>query len=91
MSADASTGQAFPVSPSVEWLIAANLASLNEVVTELVAASSPDPEYRRLVRDLLRDHSWSLGIEFQGERGDQQEAAQRLARKVNEVAGSWDT
>lgn len=68
-----------------EWLITANLASLNEIVTEL-AATSPDPEFRRQVRDLLRDHSWSLGIEFQGERGDQQEAAQRLARKVNEGA-----
>ena len=71
-----------------EWLIAANLASLNEVVTELADVVSQDPEFRRLVRDLLRDHSWSLGIEFQGERGDQQEAAQRLARKVKGTRGS---
>ena len=72
------------------WLIAANLASLNEIVTELAGAASPEPEFRRAVRDLLRDHSWSLGIEFQGERGDQQEAAQRLVRKVNEQGGTRD-
>ena len=73
---------------SGEWLIAANLASLNEVITELTNVVSQDPEFRRLVRDLLRDHSWSLGIEFQGERGDQQEAVQRLARKVTGTCGN---
>jgi hypothetical protein len=77
-------------SPNWDWLIAANLASLNEIVTELVQAGSPDPEFQRLVRDLLRDHSWALGVPFQGEAGNQDGAAARLARKVTEGAESWD-
>jgi len=75
---------------SPEWLIAANLASINEIVSELTATVSPDPDFAELVRTLLRDHSWSLGFEFQGQAGDQQETAERLARKVTENTGSWD-
>lgn len=53
--------------------LAANLASLNEIVTELVRASADgmraDPEFAVLVRDTLREHSRALGYVFQGERG----------------------
>jgi hypothetical protein len=48
--------------------VGANLASLNEIITEMVARVSPDPAFAALVRDLLREHSWSLGYAFQGER-----------------------
>ena len=48
--------------------IAANLASLNEIMTEVVAHTSPDGTFIGLVRDTLRNHSWALGFEFQGER-----------------------
>ena len=48
--------------------IAANLASLNELAAELTAAVSDDPEFVQMTRTTLRDHSWSLGYEFQGER-----------------------
>lgn len=50
-------------------VIKANLASLNEIVAELVDAVSDDPEFAQLTRDKLRDHSWALGYEFQGEAG----------------------
>ena len=46
-----------------------NLASLNEIMAEMVAAVSPDPEFVTMVRGVLRDHNWELGFEFQGERG----------------------
>jgi hypothetical protein len=49
--------------------IKANLASLNEVVAELVATHSNDLEFTNLVRGTLRQHSFDLGFEFQGERG----------------------
>jgi hypothetical protein len=47
--------------------IKANLASLNEVIGELVGAASADPAYRQMVRDTLRSHSRSLGFTFQEE------------------------
>jgi hypothetical protein len=47
--------------------VGANLASLNEIITEMVARVSPDPAFAAMVRDLLREHSWSLGYPFQGE------------------------
>ncbi len=76
---------ASPPEQTGDWLIAANLASLNEIVTELTSVASRDPEFRDLVRNLLRDHSWSLGVAFQGMHGDQQEAGRRLARQVEET------
>ena len=45
----------------------ANLASLNEVLAEM-AAQFGDASFGSTVRDTLRDHSWALGFEFQGER-----------------------
>ncbi len=47
--------------------ITANLASLNEIMAEMVAAVSTDPDFVVMTRDVLRDHSWSLGFEFQGQ------------------------
>lgn len=46
--------------------IAANLASLNEIVTEVTAAVSTDPGFAETVVTVLRDHTWKLGFEFQG-------------------------
>jgi hypothetical protein len=45
--------------------IKANLASLNEIVAEL--ASVYDAGFNLVVRETLRNHSWRLGYEFQGE------------------------
>jgi hypothetical protein len=47
--------------------VGANLASLNEIMTEVVAAVSPDPEFVDMVRGVLRTHSFALGYQFQGE------------------------
>jgi hypothetical protein len=47
--------------------LARNLASLNEIVAELVEKASPDPEFIAVTRGILRDHSHSLGYAFQGE------------------------
>lgn len=51
--------------------VAANLASLNEIITEMVQASADgtraDTEFAALIRDVLRQHSHSLGFKFQGE------------------------
>jgi hypothetical protein len=53
--------------------VRANLASLNEVVTEMVTALAKegigDAEFAEVVRTTLRDHSWALGFEFQGQSG----------------------
>jgi hypothetical protein len=49
-------------------VIAGNLASLNEILTEITAAVSEDPQFVTLVRDTLRGHSHALGFRFQGER-----------------------
>ncbi|SRR6266487_1922198 len=51
--------------------VAANLASLNEVLAEVVQALADhgwsDPEFAGLARRQLRDHSRALGYQFQGE------------------------
>lgn len=44
-----------------------NLASLNEIMAELVTFMSPDPEFAAMTVGVLRDHSWRLGYEFQGQ------------------------
>lgn len=49
--------------------VAANLASLNEIVTELTAAVSDDPDFVAMVRELLRGHSYALGYRPHGEEG----------------------
>jgi hypothetical protein len=56
-----------PGSPSQLETISANLASLNEIVMELVDHVSDDPEFRTVVRDVLRQATWNLGFEFQGQ------------------------
>lgn len=52
--------------------VRANLASLNEIMAEMTAVASDDPDFATLVRDLLRDHSHALGFEFQGDGGGEQ-------------------
>jgi hypothetical protein len=47
--------------------IAANLASLNEIIAEMTAVVSDDPEFAALVRETLRDHSHALGFSFMGD------------------------
>ena len=47
--------------------IKANLASLNEIITEMVAVVGKDTDFNEMVRKVLRDHSWALGFEFQGQ------------------------
>jgi hypothetical protein len=47
--------------------IAANLASLNEIMAELTAVVSDDPRFSALVRETLRDHSHAIGFSFQGD------------------------
>jgi hypothetical protein len=46
--------------------IGSNLASLNDIVMELVDSIS-DPAFAALVRDTLKAHSHALGYAFQGE------------------------
>lgn len=43
--------------------VAANLASLNDLVALLVRQVSDDPEFVKLVADTLADHTRSLGYE----------------------------
>jgi hypothetical protein len=47
--------------------IAANLASLNEIMAEMTAVVSDDPGFATLVREALREHSHALGFSFQGD------------------------
>lgn len=48
-----------------------NLSALNEIVAELaVCAISAEAGWIAVVVKTLRDLSWSLGFEFQGERPD---------------------
>jgi hypothetical protein len=49
--------------------VAANLASLNEIVAEMTARFSDDPEFTTMVRELLRGHSHALGFRFQDDEG----------------------
>jgi hypothetical protein len=49
-----------------------NLASLNEIVAELVTAfavgESPDVPFSEVTRQTLREHSHAIGFDFQGEQ-----------------------
>lgn len=49
-----------------------NLASLNEIISELAMGISTgktsDPEWSELVLTTLREHNWRLGFEFHGVR-----------------------
>jgi hypothetical protein len=47
--------------------ITANLASLNEIIAEMTAKVSGDPEFIAMVRRTLRDHSHALGFKFEGD------------------------
>lgn len=51
--------------------LAANLASLNEIVAEMVTALAErgvsDGGYAAVARSVLRDHSHALGFDFQCE------------------------
>lgn len=47
--------------------IAANLASLNEIIAELTAVRAVSPGFTALVRETLRDHSHAIGFSFQGD------------------------
>jgi hypothetical protein len=50
---------------------AANLASLNEIIAEMVQAmhmgTRPDGDFVALVGEELREHTWSLGYAFRGQ------------------------
>lgn len=48
----------------------ANLASLNDIIAEMTARVSDDPEFTAMVRELLRGHSRALGFQFQGDEGE---------------------
>jgi hypothetical protein len=48
-------------------LARANLSSLNDIIAEMTAKVSDDPEFTSMVRELLRGHSRSLGYHFQGD------------------------
>jgi hypothetical protein len=53
-------------SPDDLQAIQANLASLNEIMAEVVAKISPEEhEFVDMVRTTLRDHSWAIGFTFQ--------------------------
>ena len=58
--------------PPVPEVVDANLASLNEIVSQMMAAlvehGIGDSDFAGLVRTTLRDHSWALGFDFEGER-----------------------
>lgn len=45
----------------------ASVASLNEIIAEMTAKVSDDPEFTAMVRDLLRESSRSLGFKFRGD------------------------
>lgn len=47
--------------------MAANLASINEILAEMVSAAAA-PEFAEVAVTTLRDHSWRLGFTFQGAR-----------------------
>lgn len=57
---------------AVPQAVAANLASLNELIAEVVGKlgdlSMADPAFVRMATDVLRGHSLALGYQFQGER-----------------------
>lgn len=55
--------------PNIE--IAANLASLNEIIAEVTQALADhglaETEFAKVTRNTLREHSHALGFEFAGE------------------------
>ena len=52
-------------------LVAANLASLNEITAEIAQALAEngmaEQRWADVVRNSMREHCWSLGFEFQGQ------------------------
>jgi hypothetical protein len=72
-----------------------NLASINEILTEVVQALvvesnvSADQEFADLVRNTLRDHTYALGFEFQGERPNYAPTLLAGHNKVYEKARNW--
>jgi len=46
--------------------VEANLASLNEIIAEMAAVVSTDPAFLEMTVDVLREHTWALGLQFQG-------------------------
>jgi hypothetical protein len=56
-----------PAGDQLAAAIAANLATLNEIIAELTVVVSDDPQFAALVRETLRDHSHALGFSFQGD------------------------
>lgn len=69
VDADARPGPPLPPPGMPQWrrAVSANLAALNEITTELVAATSDSPEFAALVHGVLRDCTWALGYQFQGQ------------------------
>jgi hypothetical protein len=55
-----------PAGDQLAAALAANLATLNEIMAEMTAVVSDDPDFVGLVRQNLRDHSHAIGFEFQG-------------------------
>lgn len=53
-------------------MIKANLASLNEIVAEMADAMelgiTPDARWVEVVRNTCREHNWSLGFDWHGQR-----------------------
>jgi hypothetical protein len=72
------------LTPGLVEHMAANLASLNEIIAELVAKVSDDPAFIEFTTGLLAGHSWSLGYTFQGQRGEPPESIKR-------PPGGWPT
>lgn len=52
----------------VNGKVADNLVSLNEIFAELAAKVATDPAFLDMAVGVLRDHTWKLGYEFQGNR-----------------------
>jgi hypothetical protein len=61
------------MTPEQERALRANLASLNDIITEVVQALADhgwsDPEFAGVVRRQLQQHSHELGYEHQGVAG----------------------
>jgi hypothetical protein len=47
--------------------VTANLAALNELTAELIAAAAPDKGFARDVDLLMRDHTWAIGYKWRGQ------------------------
>jgi len=81
-----------PSDPGWPGPVASNLASLNELVAELVGALADrgisDPEFADMVRRIFRDHSHRLGFEFRGEPffGDGGDLLDRMVEEILAVS-----